>query len=87
MYQLLAFAPLLVSSAVYAAQSICDVSAAVIKLPSGQTSISQPSSGMKPKYIAAGMGTQNYTCSSSGTYTYRALSTSFTASHDVPCLA
>ncbi|CAE6531193.1 unnamed protein product [Rhizoctonia solani] len=42
----------------------CDVSAAKIVLPPG---LSIPR-GVKPLYITVGIGTQNYTCSSSGTY-------------------
>ncbi|CAE6450522.1 unnamed protein product [Rhizoctonia solani] len=43
----------------------CDVSAVALALPSG---LGVPG-GVKPKYIALGFGTQNYTCSSAGTYT------------------
>lgn len=70
MYPFLALA-LLVSRSVYAADSqktLCDVSAAVIDIPSGQTNISVPANA-KPNFIAVGLGTQNYTCSDSGTYT------------------
>ncbi|CAE6482422.1 unnamed protein product [Rhizoctonia solani] len=44
----------------------CDVSAAQLSLPSS-SEISIPE-GVKPKYITLGVGTQNYTCSSAGTY-------------------
>ncbi|CAE6482579.1 unnamed protein product [Rhizoctonia solani] len=44
----------------------CDVSNARLALPSSPD-ISIPS-GLKPKYITLGVGTQNYTCSSAGTY-------------------
>ncbi|CAE7139380.1 unnamed protein product [Rhizoctonia solani] len=44
----------------------CDVSSAKLGLPSSPD-ISIPS-GVKPKNIVLGVGTQNYTCSSAGTY-------------------
>ncbi|CEL54452.1 hypothetical protein RSOLAG1IB_07055 [Rhizoctonia solani AG-1 IB] len=47
-----------------AQQSDCDVSNVALSLPSG---LSIPK-GVKPKYIALGYGTQNYTCSATGTY-------------------
>jgi len=46
----------------------CDVSNDVIPLPSGQTALTAPSAA-KPIFIAAGLGTQNYSCSAAGTYT------------------
>ncbi|KAH7317521.1 hypothetical protein B0J17DRAFT_724362 [Rhizoctonia solani] len=45
----------------------CDVSTAQLALPSSPD-ISVPS-GVKPQYVTLGAGTQNYTCSSAGTYT------------------
>ncbi|KAG8688264.1 hypothetical protein FRC11_005766 [Ceratobasidium sp. 423] len=45
----------------------CDVSTAQLALPSSPD-ISIPS-GVKPQYITLGVGTQNFTCSSAGTYT------------------
>ncbi|KAF8515961.1 hypothetical protein JB92DRAFT_2542830, partial [Gautieria morchelliformis] len=45
----------------------CDVSNAKLDIPSGQTNVTLPS-GVKPRFITVGLGTQNYTCSSSGTY-------------------
>lgn len=72
----LALAALLLSNSVHAAhaadpsqKTLCDVSAAVIDIPPGQTNISLPPN-IKPNFIAVGLGTQNYTCSDSGTYTY-----------------
>ncbi|KDN34289.1 hypothetical protein RSAG8_12614, partial [Rhizoctonia solani AG-8 WAC10335] len=44
----------------------CDVSSARLVLPSS-SGISIPS-GVKPKYIVLGVGTQNSTCNSAGTY-------------------
>ena len=46
----------------------CDVSEAIIPLPPSQTNLTVPST--QPNSIALGVGVQNYTCSSSGTYTY-----------------
>ncbi|QRW24900.1 hypothetical protein RhiXN_11812 [Rhizoctonia solani] len=43
----------------------CDVSSAQMSLPSTLS----PPSGAGPQFIALGAGTQNYTCSASGTYT------------------
>ncbi|CCO35027.1 hypothetical protein BN14_09140 [Rhizoctonia solani AG-1 IB] len=45
----------------------CGVSGAQLALPTS-TAFSIPS-GVQPEYIALGVGTQNYTCSSTGTYT------------------
>jgi len=45
----------------------CDISKAKINLPANQTALPQP--GETPSFIALAFGTQNYTCSSSGTYT------------------
>jgi hypothetical protein len=47
----------------------CDVSNAQIDLPSDQSQLVLQSEE-KPKYIALGLGVQNYTCSSSGTFTW-----------------
>ncbi|CAE6450489.1 unnamed protein product [Rhizoctonia solani] len=44
----------------------CDVSSAQLVLPNSPD-ISVPR-GVKPQYITLGVGTQNYTCSSTGTY-------------------
>jgi len=46
----------------------CDVSEDVIPVPAGQTALAAPTDA-KPIYIAAGFGTQNYSCSTAGTYT------------------
>lgn len=69
---------LLVSTVVFAAPtpfpsskvSGCSaaIATATLKLPTNQTVISVPA-GVKPIYIALGVGTQNYTCSAAGTYT------------------
>jgi len=45
----------------------CDVSKDVIPLPAGQTNLTIPTDA-KPEYIAAGFGTQNYSCNAAGTY-------------------
>ncbi|GLB42193.1 putative protein of unknown function (DUF3455) [Lyophyllum shimeji] len=44
----------------------CDISKATIAYPQGQ---SLPAPTHTPSYIAIALGTQNYTCSSAGTYT------------------
>jgi len=46
----------------------CEVCSDVIPLPSGQTALTNPTDA-KPIYVAAGFGTQNYSCSAAGTYT------------------
>jgi hypothetical protein len=47
----------------------CPTTSAVLSLPGNQTTLAVPA-GQKPINIALGIGTQNYTCSSAGTYTY-----------------
>ncbi|KAJ7458076.1 putative malate dehydrogenase, partial [Mycena latifolia] len=47
--------------------SRCDISAAKIDLPLNQTALVAPAGG--PSYIGLAIGTQNYTCASTGTYT------------------
>jgi hypothetical protein len=61
--------PLLLSavSAVPNRAGACDLSGATISLPSNQTLLVTPSHD--PSYIAVAIGTQNYTCGSTGTYT------------------
>ena len=49
----------------------CQISS-VPDLPSGQTTLSIPS-GQKPLHVGLGVGVQNYTCSTAGTYTYVSL--------------
>jgi len=44
----------------------CDISSAKLTLPEGQTVIADPTG--TPLYISLGVGTQNYTCSTAGTY-------------------
>ncbi|KAJ4495736.1 putative malate dehydrogenase [Lentinula edodes] len=44
---------------------LCDVSSAVIELGSSTL----PAPKFTPKFVGLGVGTQNYTCASSGTYT------------------
>lgn len=46
----------------------CDVSEAIIPLPPNQSNLTVPST--QPNSIALGVGVQNYTCNSAGTYTY-----------------
>ncbi|KAJ6595520.1 hypothetical protein DFH09DRAFT_1134863 [Mycena vulgaris] len=69
----LTFLPFMFSS-VFAFPSVgrsagdrCDLSAAKMRLPSNQTLLVAPSQG--PSYIGLAIGTQNYTCASTGTYT------------------
>ncbi|TDL23785.1 hypothetical protein BD410DRAFT_787066 [Rickenella mellea] len=45
----------------------CDVSGLTPNLPSGQTQLTVPT-GTKPVFVALGVGVQNYTCGSTGTY-------------------
>ena len=47
----------------------CDVSGAVMDLPPNQSQLVTPP-GEKPMYIALGVGVQNYTCSSTGTFSF-----------------
>ncbi|KAJ7255809.1 putative malate dehydrogenase [Mycena haematopus] len=65
----LALIPLLLStvSAVEKRASRCDISGATLTLPSNQTLLKAPSGG--PSFIGVAIGTQNYTCGSTGTYT------------------
>ncbi|KAF8478280.1 hypothetical protein JB92DRAFT_2768981 [Gautieria morchelliformis] len=46
----------------------CSVSGDIIPLPTGQTNLTIPPD-TKPEFIVAGLGTQNYSCSTAGTYT------------------
>lgn len=46
----------------------CSLKAAVPDIPAGQTTLSVPS-GLSVEYVALGLGVQNYTCGSTGTYT------------------
>ncbi|KAF8205294.1 putative malate dehydrogenase [Mycena galopus ATCC 62051] len=45
----------------------CDISGAILSLPSNQTKLVVPSQG--PSFIGVAIGTQNYTCGSAGNYT------------------
>ena len=47
----------------------CDVSKDTMDLPDGQTQLVTPTDS-KPRFIGIGVGVQNYTCSSAGTFTY-----------------
>ncbi|EPQ52251.1 malate dehydrogenase [Gloeophyllum trabeum ATCC 11539] len=61
---------LAVTSGVFAAPgqyAACDISSATLPLPSNQSQLT-PATGA-PSFIALGVGVQNYTCSSAGTYT------------------
>jgi len=61
----------------------CDVTGAQIQLPPDQTALSVPA-GQTPRFVTLGVGVQNYSCSSTGTFTSTgALATLF----DVSCLA
>jgi hypothetical protein len=44
----------------------CDLSSARLEFPDDQTVIADPTGA--PRYIALGVGTQNYTCTDAGTY-------------------
>jgi hypothetical protein len=46
----------------------CPTTSAVLSLPGNQTTLAVPA-GQKPVSIALGIGVQNYTCSTAGTYT------------------
>ena len=48
----------------------CNVPASVLQamIPKNQTALVAPSSA--PKYVALGVGVQNYTCSDNGTWEY-----------------
>ncbi|KAF8585904.1 hypothetical protein K439DRAFT_1004890 [Ramaria rubella] len=46
----------------------CSVAKDKIPLPTGQTTLTVPT-GVTPEFIAAGFGTQNYSCSAAGTFT------------------
>jgi hypothetical protein len=46
----------------------CDLTGAKMTLPAGQTHLVQPNES--PSYLTLGVGTQNYTCSAAGNYTY-----------------
>ncbi|OCH85780.1 hypothetical protein OBBRIDRAFT_838704 [Obba rivulosa] len=46
----------------------CDVSTRSISLPSGQTTLVKPTTST-PTFIGVGVGVQNYTCGTTGTYT------------------
>jgi len=46
----------------------CNVSSALLPLPSGQTTLVQPTN-VQPHFIGVAFGVQNYTCSSANNYT------------------
>ncbi|KAH9939560.1 hypothetical protein B0H21DRAFT_698324 [Amylocystis lapponica] len=46
----------------------CDVSKSTLTLPAGETALVMPTN-TTPTFLALGVGVQNYTCSTSGTYT------------------
>ena len=48
-------------------RATCDVSRAKMAVPAKQTQLVAPTAA--PSYILLGVGVQNYTCSSAGTYT------------------
>ncbi|KAK7462845.1 hypothetical protein VKT23_007421 [Stygiomarasmius scandens] len=58
--------PLFFAAASFAAPTSCDVSYAVVDAPPG-SSLAPPTHPVS--FIALGVGTQNYTCSDTGTYT------------------
>jgi len=49
-------------------RALCDVSHLSVPLPGDQTTLVQPTSS-SPTFIGVGVGVQNYTCGSTGTYT------------------
>ncbi|KAF5379016.1 hypothetical protein D9615_006059 [Tricholomella constricta] len=65
------FLTLVLASCAHAApgshHTSCDISKAKIAYPKGQAPLPAPTA--KPSYVAVAIGTQNYTCSSAGTYT------------------
>jgi hypothetical protein len=65
----LAILPILISTVVALERraSRCDISDAKLSLPSNQTLLVAPAQG--PSFIGLAIGTQNYTCASTGTYT------------------
>lgn len=70
-----AILPLLLATSAFAAPGAfiakrtgCDISTAVMDLPAGQTALVEPT--IPPSFIALAIGTQNYTCGATGTYTY-----------------
>ncbi|EPT02194.1 hypothetical protein FOMPIDRAFT_1059432 [Fomitopsis schrenkii] len=54
--------------ALYSGHADCDVSSFAPSFPSNQTQLALPTSET-PKFLGVGFGIQNYTCSSSSTYT------------------
>ncbi|KAF8578799.1 hypothetical protein K439DRAFT_1638525 [Ramaria rubella] len=84
MFPLLVFVPALLSTSVYAiTTTVCAVSTELLDIPTGQSNISV-SASLQTAYIAIGLGTQNYSCSSSGTY----VSTGAVAElFDISCLS
>lgn len=57
----------------------CNVQTAKPNLPSGQTMLTVPT-GEVVENVALGVGVQNYTCSSAGTFTYVFFRTLFSRS-------
>ena len=55
-------------SALYKGNANCDVSSFTPPFPSNQTQLVLPTSET-PKFLGVAFGIQNYTCSSSNTYT------------------
>ncbi|EJD37226.1 hypothetical protein AURDEDRAFT_92431 [Auricularia subglabra TFB-10046 SS5] len=64
--------------------SHCDVSKLSLPLPNGTTALTPPAqAGTKLKYVAVGLGVQNYTCGASGTYAYAGAVANL---YDISCL-
>lgn len=58
----------LLGHALHSGNANCDVSSFVPSFPSNQTALVLPTSET-PKFLGVAFGIQNYTCSSSSTYT------------------
>jgi hypothetical protein len=63
----LPFLSLLLATTGFAAPHHNGVPASALKLPSNQTQLVAPTSA--PKYVAVGVGNQNYSCTAGGNYT------------------
>jgi len=64
------FSLALAAASAFAAPNVkrsCDISKAKIDFPAGQTALSQPAAA--PSFMGVAIGTQNYTCGTTGTYT------------------
>ena len=72
LFTLLASGVALAAPSTRGSKTRCDVSSVTIPTPASQpsgTPLATPIAG-GPKFIGIGVGVQNYTCGSTGTYTY-----------------